>query len=147
MNTVAVPREKWGRDHASLLAYVESCTVNGVKKAKMPGEARVVAELDKRRLRCNEKRHPMHAVNLNMTDLASWKPTYGTRCAGDHVEAEHDDWDVLNDLESAGLVDVISEANAFVLLTAAGAVIASRIREHKAKGKQFREFVGDAWLP
>ena len=136
-----VPIQDFGRDHWSLLAYVETLCVDSHKKG--------VGEIDKRRVRANEKRHPMHAVNANM-GAGGWQPDYGSRLAGywdtlgRRVPArqipQHDDWDALNDMEKAGLVEVISEANGFVKLTEKGMKIAGELRSYKAKGGMFSGF-------
>ena len=128
---------QFGKDHWSLLAYVETCAVES-------------NSLDKRRLRCNPARHPIHAVNLNYGEVARWKPEYGTRLKGfwaadgrinpDLRLPSHDDWDCLDDLEAAGLIDVVSEANALVRMTDAGMGIAALVRKHKASGGTFATF-------
>jgi hypothetical protein len=108
-----------------------------------------VGEIDKRRMRCNEKTHPVHAVNANIS-VGKWKSDYGTRLQGYFLEGEkrdlsrrldeHDDWDCLDDLEEAGLLEVMSEVNGFVILSAKGIAVAGRIREWKAKGGSFGTF-------
>lgn len=139
MKKVAI--EDWGRDHWSFLAYLETLCVDSTKKG--------VGEIDKRRMRTNEKRHPFHAVNLNL-GVGAWQPDFGTRLKGywDTLGRKvpkrqvkgHDDWDALTDLENAGLVDVISEANGFVKLTEKGMKIAAEVRAYKAKGGMFSGF-------
>lgn len=120
---------QFGKDHWSLLGYVNCCFVAG--KA-----------LDKRRMRTNGNKHPLHNVNG-----FKWNPEHGTRLAGYFDKRDpalklsgHDDWDCLNDLEAAGILEVISEANAIVSLTDAGKSIADRLREHKAMGGNFADF-------
>jgi hypothetical protein len=138
-----IPVAQWSRDHWSLLAYIECrCVDNN-------------GTVDKKHMRCNEFRHPMHAVNRRYGDLSAWSAANGTRAklakpikidgkAVDVVRvAAHDDWDVLNELEDAGLVDVVSEANGFVKLTAAGKAMAAKIRLHKTNGGEFSNFDPD----
>lgn len=141
-----VPIERFGKDHWALLAYIETCAVDGHQG---------VAALDKRRLRCNDQRHPVHAVNRYT--IGPWNPEFGTRLSGyfqfegrgsPHQAAvagvqilAHDDWDCMDDLEAAGLIDVLSEANAAVLITADGSAIAAQLRSHKAQGGAFADFV------
>ena len=148
-----VPIQEWGRDHWSLLAYIETLCVESINGG--------VGEIDKRRIRCNPKRHPLHAVML-YGDPRTWKPDYGTRLSGFWKTGEehrgglgegngkttdpkrqiksHDDWDCQNDMEAAGLVTVISEANGFVALTDKGREMAARLRAHKSKGGFFATF-------
>ena len=132
----------FGKDHWSLLAYVETLCVDSHSGTG-------IGEIDKRRIRCNPKRHPMHAVNANF-GVGGWNAEYGTRLSGFFLEGdkrdlgrrliEHDDWDCLNDLEDAGLLEVMSEANGFVMLTEKGMKVAARVREWKAKGGHFATF-------
>lgn len=131
----------YGKDHWSLLAYLETLCVDSTKKG--------VGEIDKRRMRTNEKRHPLHAVNLNH-GVGAWQAEFGTCLAGywDTLGRQvskrqvkgHDDWDCLNDIEKAGLIDVISEANGFVKLTEKGMKVAGELRAYKAKGGMFSGF-------
>lgn len=132
----------FGKDHWSLLAYIETLLVDSVHRG--------VGVIDKRRVRSNEKTHPMHAVNANLSSAIRWKPEYGTRLSGFWIDGErtdpkrqlsdHDDWDCLNDLESAGLLEVLSEANGFVRLTDKGLTVAGLLRAWKAKGGVFSTF-------
>ena len=138
----AIEMSDFGKDHWSLLAYVETlCVDSHVGKG--------VGTIDKRRIRCNQKRHPMHAVNANF-GVTGWNADYGTRLSGFFLEGEkrdlgrrlieHDDWDCLDDLERTGLIEILSEANGFVRLTDKGIAVAGRIREWKAKGGHFATF-------
>lgn len=134
-----VPVEKWGKDHWSLLAYVETLCVDSSKKG--------IGEIDKRRVRCNENRHTLHAVNY---PTCKWQSSYGTRLQGYWAKdgrtvpaklmKDHDDWDCLSDLDAAGMVEVISEANGFVKLTQRGSTVAGALRAYKAQGGVFADF-------
>jgi hypothetical protein len=133
-----VPLMLFGKDHWSLLAYVETCAVEQ-------------EPLDKRRLRCNEHTHHLHAVNFNVGSSMAWKPEYGTRLTGFFTAKDshkpqlqipnHDDWDCLNDLEAAGFIDVISEATAAVCMTDDGNRVVAALRKYKTSGGQFDTFI------
>lgn len=139
------PIEKFGKDHWSLLAYVEHCCVNGRDG---------FGEIDRRRVRCNPTAHPT-LVGIYSNDV-QWKLNYSTRLAGffdfdersDTEKAiaaglqlrDHDDWDCLDDLEAAGYVEVFSLVNGFVKMTKNGLGIAAKLRAHKAGGGQFAGF-------
>lgn len=139
MKTIKV--EDFGRDHWSVLAYMETLCVDSAKKG--------VGEIDKRRMRTNERRHIFHAVNLNM-GVGAWKPDFGTRLAGywdsmgkivpKRKVKSHDDWDCLDDLEAAGFLEVLSEANGFVRMTEKGQKVAGELRAYKAKGGMLSGF-------
>jgi hypothetical protein len=118
--------KRWGRDHWSLLGYIATC---------------FDGEIDRRKLRCNENRHPMLAHCHS-----AWKDEWSTRLKstpeGEHIKAiGHDDWDCLDDLEAAGMVNVFSLVNGFVRLTEYGSRVAFRLRQHKEKGGNFGDFV------
>jgi hypothetical protein len=136
---------QFGKDHWSMLAYVEHCCVNG-----MDGFGR----LDRRRLRCIPAKRPMLAAAL-ASDIG-WKLEYSTRLKGfsqfegrdDPEKAiaagvqlrDHDDWDCLDDLEAAGLVEIQSLVNGVVNMTKRGSAVAGQLRAHKASGGQFADF-------
>lgn len=138
-DTPAVPITAFGKDHWSLLGYIGTCCEN-----RDGG----IGELNKERIRCNPESHPMHAVRR--MGERTWKPSYGTRLAGFWKEGgetdpalqlpDHDDWDCLDDLEAAGIIEVLSEANAFVRITEAGLQVYGALCEHKAAGGNFSEF-------
>lgn len=137
------PVQTFGKDHWSLLAYVECLCVDGTKG---------IGQIDRRRVRCNENTHPL--LNSNVT--GTWKNEYSTRLAGffdfehraDPQKASdaglqilgHDDWDCLDDLEAAGFVEILTLANAAVRMTKAGNKVAGELRTHKANGGQFAQF-------
>jgi len=131
----------FGRDHWSLVGYIETLCVDSTKRG--------VGEIDKRRVRCNPKRHPLHAVNANF-GVGGWKPGYGTRLSGfwnadkttnpERQIKAHDDWDCLNDIEAAGFINILSEANGFVRMTRLGQTVAADLRRHKAAGGVFATF-------
>src|SRR4029079_15268500 len=55
--------------------------------------------LDDRNLRCNPERHTGHVKH------GPWETAYGTRLSDGVVLAAHDDWDCIDDLEAAGLIE------------------------------------------
>lgn len=139
-----VPVALFGKDHWSLLAYIETVCVDGKGS---------VGALTKSRLRCNEHTHPLLAVNA---DVTAWKAEYSTRLAGffefsDRADAAkaveaglqvlgHDDWDCLDDLAAAGYLEILSMVNGFVRMRPLGQVTAALLRDFKAKGGQFAHF-------
>ena len=140
MNKVKPSMKDFGKDHWSLLAYVETLCVESSNKG--------IGFIIKSRVRANEKTHPLNAVNFR--HAGPWNPEWGTRLSGyflDNNEVDvkrrlddHDDWDCLDDLEDAGLVDVISEATGAVKLTDKGITVSNRLREWKIKGGMFATF-------
>ena len=136
--------EKFGKDHWSMLAYVEHCCVNGRDG---------FGEIDRRRVRCNPNTNHMLA---GIYSDVQWKLNYSTRLAGffdfeersDPEKAiaaglqlrDHDDWDCLNDLEAAGYIEVLSLVNGFVKMTDKGCGVAAKLRAYKVRGGQFAGF-------
>ncbi len=120
-----VPMADWGKDHWSVLAYVETCAVEQ-------------QTLDRRRLRINPKRHPLLAH-------ISWdNRDYPTMLGRGATLGNHDDWDCIEDLEEAGLVNILSAVNTAVTMTELGTEIAHALRRHKLAGHNFAEF---SWNP
>lgn len=138
----AIPPSSFGKDHWSVLAYVECHCVDGEKG---------IGFLDRSRMRTNAQKHPLLASNT-----ISWRKEWGTRLSGffdydERQEADkaiaagfmvdgHDDWDCLDDLEKSGYVEVLNLTHPSVRLTDEGIRVAALIREHKAKGGQFATF-------
>ena len=128
----------YGKDHWSLLAYVETvCVDHG-------------GLIDIRKLSCNPNSHPL------LQSGAHWNTKYSTRLRGffEHPDRDdpekaiaagvqlrdHDDWDCLEDLEQAGLINIVSLTTPKVELTTLGVDIAARLRAHKAAGQMFATF-------
>lgn len=125
----------FGKDHWSLLAYVEYRAVNhgGV--------------LNIQHLRTKNK-----AISTTPLGQNFWKPEYGTRLFGYWKEdgttdeskklLDHDDHDCLDDLEAEGFIkDVGTMINPFALLTDKGAEVCGRMAKHKSDGHHYATFV------
>lgn len=127
MSEITVFATQFGKDHWSLLAYLETCCVD------------LSGEVDKRRMRCNGEEHPM--LNVNGFE---WDPKHGTRTKGG-VLPNHDDWHCLDDLIAAGYVDLVGTmTNPVVALTTRGATMAEQLRRHKMAGGHFHSFLDEA---
>lgn len=131
--------EKFGRDHWALLAFVEDCCVN------TQGQ---YGKLRPRSMSCNPERHPMQFTGNR------WSDDFSTRLhglsSGDSVAQSfekgtrikgHCDWDCLEDLEHAGLIEIVSLTNYYVKMTDKGGQIAGQLRLHKSNGGQYSQFV------
>lgn len=136
-----VPVEKFGKDHWSLLGYIETCCVDGRDGG---------GEVDHDRMRTNTNRNP--PLGLRPRPGSRWKDEYSTRLKSfpwgskdekekaRHRVSEHDDWDCLEDLEQAGLARLTSYVNGLVQITDAGLAMAAELRAHKARGGGFANF-------
>jgi len=139
----AVPIEKWGKDHFSLLGYVGCRVVDNQ------------GTIDMDHMRVNQDRHLAAHTGRNTygqaSDACKWEPEHGTRLAG-FFEAkgkakeafrlpDHDDIDCLDDLDAARLiVDHGSAMFPRITLTELGRRIEFQLREHKSKGGHFAGF-------
>jgi hypothetical protein len=131
-----IPIEKFGKDHWSLLAFIECLCVDNNGN---------VDDANKMRMRCNEQTHPQYLVRPRG---GLWSPKYGTRLKGffDKYDPKlqlpkHDDWNCVEDLEAGGLVKRIGTGiNPVFELTIIGKAIATKLREHKASGGMFATF-------
>ena len=132
-----IPIEDWGKDHWSLLAYIECRCVD---YGGIPSRDH---------MRINEKKHPGLANRAVMGGM-EWSSKYGTRLNGfwkngttdpSRQLPDHDDWDCLYDLEAAGLIkDNGTGIHPLAEMTPKGREIAALLRAHKAEGGQFAGF-------
>ena len=137
MNKEEITIEKFGKDHWSLFAYIETRTVdyNGI--------------LDKSHLRIKNdvvRNSTPYPINVY------WKPEYGTKLKGYFDKKDkklqlpnHDDLDCFDDLKKAGLIKNMGTGFNPVLnhpaeLTKFGISVASKLRNHKANGGYFSNF-------
>lgn len=121
-----VPMSKFGKDHWSTFAYIETRIVDHK------------GEPNKRHMRCNNKRHPQHA------HIDTGKE-YPTILFGGVKLHDHDDWDCLDDLEQCGLLTQPKMRGTGLFpvyeLTDTGKQVAAQLREHKSAGGSFANFV------
>lgn len=133
---ITIPQSDFGRDHWSLLAFIECrCVDHG-------------GQPDFDRMRCNPKRHPaLIGPKVNRFGNAKWQPEYGTRLNG-HTEVapkrvpQHDDHDCARDLEKAGLIEIHGTGiNPVFQMTTKGTALVGAIRAHKQAGGSFSTFM------
>ena len=122
--------KQFGKDHWSLLAYVETRAVDHRN------------QLDHEHMRTNTMTHPFLRNDAYQKSRPKhWKPSHSTRLRDNMIIDGHDDWDCLDDLDDAGLVEIISLINGFVRMTDYGLAITALLRKHKASGGKYRDFV------
>lgn len=118
--------DNWGKDHWSLLIFFETQVVDNKK------------QIDVQRIRINEKKRGFTNGNIS----SSWKDSYGTIQKDGSIAAEHDDIDVMNELEAEGLcVNNFTEMNPIIELTEKGFAVVADIRKHKARGGNVKTFL------
>lgn len=121
-----IPMEKWGKDHWSMLAYIESRCVDykGV--------------LDRDHVRCDPDVHP---GLTNRGNAMSPSMRYPTRLRGGVQVTQHDDWSCAEDMEKAGLLKWEGTGiHPVFVLTDLGKRVAAQLRQHKMNGGKFADF-------
>ena len=129
--------ERWGRDHWSVLALVESWCVEGV--GGTPGYGKP----DFRKIQTNMNRH---------AGVLSYDPIFGQPEDGAHygirlrdgtelAGPEYDEWDCLDDAEREGLIENVGTGfNPVFKMTDRGNMVFGLLRSHKANGGSFGTF-------
>lgn len=121
------PIDKWGKDHWSMLAYVETRAVDNR------------GDLDLRHIRVNKDKRGFSNGNFPND---KWNPEHATRLQnGKKPDPAHDDIDVMDDLKREGFLEYKSSCRNFVVtLTDRGNEVCAEVRQHKSAGKNFNEF-------
>ena len=123
---VALP--DFGRDHWSTLLYLETVQVEGIA-------------IDFRRVRCNQVRHPEYRVVHHISPARFNGKEYPTRLAGGEELHDHDDWDCIEDMVAAGLLDDVGfTMTPRYTLTEQGWAYVQALRQHKAAGGSTSDF-------
>lgn len=90
-----VPPEKFGKDHWSTFAYVETRIVDHR------------GTINHDHMRCDADRHPILRASKRAALFGMSAATkYPTRLVAGHQRRDHDDYDCLDDLIAAGLLEV-----------------------------------------
>ncbi len=125
-----IPMKRWGKDHWSTLAYLETLAVDH-KGLATPVNAR---------MRTNEIRHPHLVGHTFPGSDALYASKYPTRIKDGEVEG-HDDWDCVDDATEEGLTeDVGTGLNRVYKFTKLGKEIMAKLRQFKMDGGNFGEF-------
>jgi len=126
-----ISMSKWGKDHWSTLAYLETLAVERSGLA-IPVRAR---------MRTNEIRHPHLLGNTGFSSGALNGSGYPTRLKEGEVKG-HDDWDCVDDAIEEGLVeDVGTGLNRAYKFTKLGKEVIAKLRQFKMDGGNFQDFV------
>ena len=121
----SIPMSQFGRDHWSTFAYLESRCVNHRGRP------------DRQHMRCDPERHPLHQNRGTHTG----KTPSPTRLGNGNEVHEHDDWDCVDDLATAGLVQIEgSGIDPIWRLTEHGHKVAAALRRHLATERRYATF-------
>lgn len=121
------PLGKWGKDHWSMLAYVETRAVD------------CRGDLDLRHIRVNTDKRGFSNGNFPND---KWNPEYATRQQnGSKPDRTHDDIDVMDDLKEQGYLEYKYACGKFtVTMSEEGNKVCGLVRAHKTAGGQYNEF-------
>jgi len=131
-----VPFGQMGRDHWTVLTYIETLCVD---RAGVP---------DVLRFRCHPKTHPVY-FDFQMQQMGASKhivfePPRGSTLRDGTELAGHDDLDCTEDLQVAGLIEVSKDPWTHTpmtfSLTDAGWLLAGRLRRWRADGGKAQDF-------
>ena len=135
-----IEMERWGRDHWSLLAYIESRCVNGIGGIGTPEHVRIQTNLN---------RHPGMANYSPVTGGKIDGSEWGIRLANGETlpGPDYDEWDCIDDLEIQGLIlNIGTGINPSYSMMPFGKVVASKYRAFRASGGHVNDFRYDpAW--
>lgn len=126
-----IPIARWGLDHWSTLAYLETRAVDdhGI--------------IDNRKMRCNPRLHRPFAHSADGTNCP-------TRLRNGEIANHHDDWSCLEDMVAAGILiayfrvakhgEVFGGSQGRIELTDEGRKIANDLRTHRGAGGRYADF-------
>lgn len=139
-----VPMRMWGRDHWSTLAYIESVEVE-CRGFQIGYDPRMKS--NRRHFRVMREECPRPKRPTQIGDIGfPMELKHSTVLKDGRLVEGHDDWMCVQDMASEGLftADVSDvQPGATLRLSAKGRRIASQIREHKASGGNFSNFVAE----
>ncbi|KKM68377.1 hypothetical protein LCGC14_1461380 [marine sediment metagenome] len=120
-----VPIHKFGKDHWSTFAYIDTRIMD------------YKGEPDRNHMRTDAKRHP--GLTHDFSDLPDKE--YPTILKGGVELSNHDDWDCLEDCQEAGLLEIHGTGIYPVyILTDSGRQVASQLRDFKSNGGNYADF-------
>ena len=126
LDQFGVQIERWGKDHWSTLAYIESICVDSMNGVGRVGRCKVQTNID---------RHPEYA-HMSVTPVGSQLDgaKFGIRLADSTLPGPaYDEWDCIEDFENNFLVvDVGFTSEPAYRMTRLGNLVAGKVRAHWA---------------
>lgn len=134
---------RWGKDHWSLLAYIEHVMVD-CAGFQVGLDAHMRQGRRHYRVMREECPHPKRRHGHSPVDRAmAMEPEHGTRLKGGVVLPWHDDWSCVQDLAHAGYFTCTADEvqpGAVLHFSDKGMGIAAKLRQHKSAGGGFGTF-------
>lgn len=146
-----VPVTKFGKDHWSTLAYMETVMVE-CGGFQVGFDCRMRQARRNTRVMLDECRSPKRTTSFNPVPPFGWDDKWSTFLGDGSQVMGHDDWDCVQDMAAAGFLSFRKGKRAKVAaaedvqpkvvlhLSDLGRAMADRVRAHKAKGGSFANF-------
>lgn len=136
-----VPIDLWGKDHWSMLMFLEHCLVD-------EGGFKIEFEPRMRQNRHHFRVMPRRGKNRSPFFGTSMDPEFGSRLNNGTFILNHDDWCCVQDFAEEGLLSLKTEeidvdCRKKITLTEKGKKLANQLRNHKSEKKTFRTFKPD----
>lgn len=142
-----VKESQWSKDHWSLLAYIEHVMVE-CGGFEVGLDAHLRQNRVHWRVLWEQCPHPKRTYGKSPAARSmAMEPEHGTRLRGGTVLLDHDDWDCVQDLAHEGYFTCGANAvqpGAVLHLSAKGASVVARLRQHKSAGGGFGTFTASA---
>lgn len=135
-----IPVEFWGKDHYSTLAYIETVMVDcgGFEVGVDP---RMRSNRRNFRVLMDGNRKPRRPGSSRWQMAVAMEPKHSSYLKNGATSENHDDWCCVQDMVGAGLVTGDVEPGAVLHLSPLGQRFVVQLREFKATGGNFAEFV------
>lgn len=136
-----VSMSRWGKDHWSTLAYIETVMVN-CEGFQVGSDPRMKANRRNFRVLAQECPNPRRATRSAPSLAMVMRPEHATRLRDGTVMPNHDDWECLQDFAAEGLFAGAAqvEPKKTLQFSARGLALAADLRAYKAQGGQFANF-------
>jgi len=120
----AVPPTDWGKDHWSILAFLETMAVDNKGLVKVA------------HMRTHPDVHPKYVHHCI-------EKLYPTRLRGGSNLAGHDDWSCMEDMIDVGMIfALMRDRRVWIYFTPFGLDVVGALRAFKARGGLYRDFSG-----
>lgn len=142
MSNDFIPVSRWGKDHWTTLAYVDTVMVDcaGFQIGK---DSRMKSNRRNFRIMHEQCPEPKRSGNAFPSQAMAMQPQHATRLRDGTVVESHDDWCVLQDMAEVGLFNVTADEldpGVTIHLSDLGREVVAAMRQHKSSGGQYATF-------
>lgn len=142
------PPEKWGQDHWSCLAYVETVMAD-LSRFEVGYDVHFRQKPHHTRVMLRDCPRPKRTSPTPPCMAPLMSPDCGTKLRDGSKVWNHDDWDCIVDMAAAGVFQQSPEEiepGVSLTFSPKGEKVASALRSHKRKGGKFTDFVMPIWM-